>query len=1193
MVPHSRLALGAHAQHPQNQPQMRRVRWHGHLFVVVGVLLLAMGLTPSVLAQECGGIDQRACCIGEASFGACSTDPATGLSLVEQPASNAGECSNLPGIMASGFCRAVPPCGSDGQRACCVGEANFGACTTELVEVPFSNAGQCSNLAWGIQSNSVCNSITGCGGPGQRACCLAEGAGACDADAIEVAGCVGNCLCATGATANSNCVAPSPCGGPGQRACCPGEALGTACQSGVVEVPGCSGDCYCGVGALAQFANSSCGVFDSPDGGLVQIPEPSTNCTDCDPEPAENYCSLRGMADMHGHMFAHLGHGGAAFVGKPYDPVGGVNEALKQDFGTSMNVVSAFEGGLPLPLVDDGIAPDCPPYLLNTGVCDGQRLWHGDHGLFDDPTGTGSNDVPGAPLGAPLFNGWPTYTTSVHQQMYYTWLERAWRGGLRLMVMHAVHSEAFCEVSVQRAGVNCSDSMAQIDLQIQGAYDFQAWLDAQSGGAGQGWFRIVTSPSEARREIQNGKLAVVLGIEVDNLFNCKATGPCPNMPTRPQLDTVQKAIDFYYDWGVRHIFPVHNFDNAFAGTATWLDPLAAGNRFVEGQWSDTQDCAQTPGNETGYGFRHDSAAVNFLLTAACGVSNSGPERCPPGVFAPAYDQPTTCNQRGLTPEGVDLIQRLMAKGMIIDIDHMSNESLDDTINMAIGQDVPDYPLVASHGLFFDLHNELYDDPTTPGVDGQTGRHERLRTRSQMEQLRFLGGIVAVMTMDDVQIGDGYRSKQTIAFEPEPGSDLPTIDDNCRHSTVTFAQAYEYAVEVMDGPVALGTDFNGVASHIGPRFGGGGCGGEDTTIDLVGGRHLERAEQELNDNRLDYPFTTEFGSFDRQVTGQKTFDFNNDGLAHVGLLPDMVQDLKKLGLSDDNLEPLMNSANRYIEVWEQATLDFCVFDDGDNDNDGIANTLDNCPDFANPDQLDSDGDGAGDDCDAETWYLQNVVFDDGGTASGTYDLIASRGQISNINITTTSGTAQAGASYGDPLPVSPGNSTVMLSVPDATVADLTGQPRLNLQWTPAMSALGGAVAIDIPGGFSFEGDCLVSDCFSTTVARRVIEGTATTLPDSDGDGVLDSVDNCLDVANATQIDADGDGIGNICDADLSQDCIVNFIDLGLLGTRFLTNDAVADFDGDGAVNFLDVAILRLQFLGTPGPSGTVNDCAGSS
>jgi hypothetical protein len=37
------------------------------------------------------------------------------------------------------------------------------------------------------------------------------------------------------------------------------------------------------------------------------------------------------------------------------------------------------------------------------------------------------------------------------------------------------------------------------------------------------------------------------------------------------------------------------------------------------------------------------------------------------------------------------------------------------------------------------------------------------------------------------------------------------------------------------------------------------------------------------------------------------------------------------------------------------------------------------------------------------------------------------------------------------------------------------------------------------------------------------------PDTDGDGFVDPLDNCFDVANADQTDTDADGLGNACDA----------------------------------------------------------------
>lgn len=96
-------------------------------------------------------------------------------------------------------------------------------------------------------------------------------------------------------------------------------------------------------------------------------------------------------------------------------------------------------------------------------------------------------------------------------------------------------------------------------------------------------------------------------------------------------------------------------------------------------------------------------------------------------------------------------------------------------------------------------------------------------------------------------------------------------------------------------------------------------------------------------------------------------------------------------------------------------------------------------------------------------------------------------------------------------------------------------------------------------------------------------------DSDGDEIANNVDNCREVPNQDQRDTDGDGFGNICDADLNNDCIVNFADLGELETVFFTSDPDADFDGDGAVNFSDLGIMKTAFFLPPGPAGLHDAC----
>ncbi len=99
------------------------------------------------------------------------------------------------------------------------------------------------------------------------------------------------------------------------------------------------------------------------------------------------------------------------------------------------------------------------------------------------------------------------------------------------------------------------------------------------------------------------------------------------------------------------------------------------------------------------------------------------------------------------------------------------------------------------------------------------------------------------------------------------------------------------------------------------------------------------------------------------------------------------------------------------------------------------------------------------------------------------------------------------------------------------------------------------------------------------------------PDSDGDGIVDSLDDCSSVPNASQLDADSDGYGNACDPDLDQNGVVNAADLARLKSVFFKQDPIADLNGDGVVNAVDLAILKGSFFKKPGPSGLA--CAGNA
>lgn len=900
---------------------MRRI----HCLPVLAYCVLL--LTPMAVVHAgdrlsyCGGAGQRACCFDEA-FPSCDGDNV-------ETSTYGGQCGGpITGFFgaSAGSCVLNPnnpnnrsDCGGAGQRACCIGEASP-SCDTGLLEAnPIGGTGQScpgTSLPAGI-----CFAPTPCGAPGQRACCTLEkgpATPACNANAAPLPGGVGKQqFCGDAASAfvglvpGSTCVAVTACGGEGQRACCavPSEiaALGkTICASGTAENLGVTGDATCTDNiAITSAAIGTC-VASNPtvptnESGTV---EPTTNWSPSTTAPLPSG-SLRGFADLHLHVLSHLAHGKEILAGypAPVDAQGNIVATAAPSASVALSPADDFaKHGLAL------------------------------HAPGGDTVGFGTNDSTLSHNGWPYFNGWPSWNSTTHQQVYYKWLERAWRGGMRLITMLAVTNEALCKSNNTygtAAYAACGTSMTSILEQLQAARDFEAFIDNQSGGPGQGWFRIVTSPQEARQVIRSGKLAVVLGIEVDNLFGCKESG-CPKV-TRKGPDgnvildannnpvlydmNIQEEVDKIYALGVRHVFPIHNFDNNFGAAATWQDTIGVGQAVSEGRFWKVQNC-----RPQGYGFSIDT--VWSGLQALLGF-NSAEFREGDGATNAGYGN-ATCNQFGLYStrsqndprlgdggKGPDLLNALMNRGMLIDIDHMSNKSLEETFVIA-RQRWAEYPLLASHVQFFDRHQQDFqDDPSVTG--GNAGRHERMRTAAQLQAIRAGGGMVAAMLKDDVQDTGPAGKQVTVAYTPQYGSPIP---NNCVHSSKSFAQSYQYAVDLMNGPVAFGSDFNGIAAHIGPRFGSEACARtfrstEQAAID-------ERLAQESENNRVPYPFEMPgFGTLSRQRTGFKTFDYNTDGMAHVGLLPDFVKDLQQIGMAPQYIDAIFCSAERYIQVWERA------------------------------------------------------------------------------------------------------------------------------------------------------------------------------------------------------------------------------------------------------------------------------------
>lgn len=96
------------------------------------------------------------------------------------------------------------------------------------------------------------------------------------------------------------------------------------------------------------------------------------------------------------------------------------------------------------------------------------------------------------------------------------------------------------------------------------------------------------------------------------------------------------------------------------------------------------------------------------------------------------------------------------------------------------------------------------------------------------------------------------------------------------------------------------------------------------------------------------------------------------------------------------------------------------------------------------------------------------------------------------------------------------------------------------------------------------------------------------PDGDGDGVPDAIDNCTDIANPSQCDADNDDFGNSCDCDMTQNNVCDTGDIPPFKTALQgggPNPAIADINCSGVGDTGDIPPFKalLQQPGRPGPS----------
>ena len=533
-----------------------------------------------------------------------------------------------------------------------------------------------------------------------------------------------------------------------------------------------------GAGERAVFA------FEAAE-GCPEFPEPELNVTGDPRAGSTPFTEVRGLVDAHIHMMAFEFLGGGAHCGRPW-----------HRYGVTVALVDCPDHG-----------PDGRGAVL-------------ENVLYKDPA-HGHDTV-----GWPTFKDWPHPKSLTHEQTYYRWLERSWRGGLRIYVNLLVDNAVLCELYAVGRRNSCNE-MDGVRLQARRLRELENYIDAQNGGPGKGWFRIVDDPFEARRVLNQGKLAVVQGIEVSKLFDCGEMNDNPEC-TREQID---QRLDEVYKLGVRDMELVNKFDNALSGVAGDSGDTGAvtntGNRYETGEFWDMQTCNGPPGAEdkeqhAAPGTGRDQLVANVLFNFL------------PQGATPVYPEAPHCNTEGLTDLGEHLVRRMIDKKMLIDPDHMSAAGRNELLSIVEAERYSG--VVSSHSWSSpDATPRIYD----------------------------VGGFVTPYAGNSESFVDEWRSAKA-------------------HRNPRYFYGIGY-----------GADMNGFGSQGNPR--GAGV-----------------------PNPVRYPFKSFDGrvTIDKQRSGERVYDINVDGVAHYGLYPDWVEDLRMLA-GQDIVKDMARGPEAYLQTWERA------------------------------------------------------------------------------------------------------------------------------------------------------------------------------------------------------------------------------------------------------------------------------------
>lgn len=209
-------------------------------------------------------------------------------------------------------------------------------------------------------------------------------------------------------------------------------------------------------------------------------------------------------------------------------------------------------------------------------------------------------------------------------------------------------------------------------------------------------------------------------------------------------------------------------------------------------------------------------------------------------------------------------------------------------------------------------------------------------------------------------------------------------------------------------------------------------------------------------------------------------------------------------------PAVHDVNKTLtrndDIWTLSKMVInAVANIDDQDNDGVEDSIDNCPSQANSSQLDSDGDSVGDACDLCPNDSSDQCTGDL-DGDGIYDSLDNCPDSKNADQTDSDGD-----SIGDACDICPEDATD--SCKDDADDDGVYDYLDNCPDTQNSNQLDS----DKDGA----GD--VCD-----ICPNDADNSCNDKIDSDSDGVADEDDNCPAIANKSQADSDGDSVGDACD-----------------------------------------------------------------